>query len=85
MYHSRHPKQTFVEYASLVYEPGATKLLFFLQQWPQKGAVSVTECKMLSANPQKNDASNYGINLKKIIQRSSHNNFSDVACWEMNP
>ncbi len=24
---------------------------FFLQQWPQKGAVSVTECKMWSANP----------------------------------
>jgi hypothetical protein len=44
--HSRRPKQTFVKYASLVYEPGATKLSFFLQQRPQKGAVSVTECKM---------------------------------------
>jgi hypothetical protein len=24
------------------------------------------------------------INLKKIIQKSSHNNFSDVTCWETN-
>ncbi len=46
LYHSRRPKQMFVKYASLVYEPGATKLSFFLQQWPQKGAVSVTVCKM---------------------------------------
>ncbi len=36
----------FVKYASLVYEPGATKLSFFLQQWPEKGAVSVTEFNM---------------------------------------
>jgi hypothetical protein len=51
LYHSRRPKQTFVKYASLVYEPGATKLSLFLQQWSQEGAVSVTECKMWSANP----------------------------------
>jgi hypothetical protein len=49
LYDSRRPKQMFVKYASLVYEPGATKLSFFLQQWPQKGAVSVTECKLWSA------------------------------------
>jgi hypothetical protein len=36
---------------SLVYEPGATKLSFFLQQWPQEGAFSLTGCKMWSANP----------------------------------
>jgi hypothetical protein len=34
---------------------------------------------------QNSDASNYGINLKKIIQKSSHNNFSDVTYWETNP
>jgi hypothetical protein len=34
---------------------------------------------------KKNDASNYGINLKEIIQQSSHNNFSGVTCWETNP
>jgi hypothetical protein len=51
LYHSRRTKQTFVKYASLVYEPGAMKLSFFLKQWPKKGAVSVTECKMWSANP----------------------------------
>jgi hypothetical protein len=32
----------FVKYASLVFEPGATKLSFFLQQWPQKGAFSLS-------------------------------------------
>jgi hypothetical protein len=26
---SRRPKQTFLKYASLIYEPGATKLSFF--------------------------------------------------------
>jgi uncharacterized protein YqgC (DUF456 family) len=31
---------------SLVYEPGATKLSFFLQQWPQEGAFSLTGCNM---------------------------------------
>jgi hypothetical protein len=35
LYHSRRPKQTFVKYASLVYECGATKLSVFRQQWPQ--------------------------------------------------
>jgi hypothetical protein len=34
---------------------------------------------------KKSDASNYGIILKKMIQQSSHNNFSDVTCWETNP
>ncbi len=27
--HCRRPKQTCVKYSSLIYEPGATKLLFF--------------------------------------------------------
>jgi hypothetical protein len=34
------------------------------------------------SKPIKNDASNYGINLKKITEQSSHNNSSDVTCWE---
>jgi hypothetical protein len=51
LHHSRRPKQTFAKWACLIYEHGAMKLLFFLQQWPQKGAVSVTGCKMWSANP----------------------------------
>jgi hypothetical protein len=42
--HSRRTTQTFVKYASLIYEPGATKLSFFLQQWPQKGAFSLVKC-----------------------------------------
>ncbi len=50
LHHSRRPKQTFVKYASLVYEPEATKLSIFLQQWPQKGGFSLTGCKMWSGN-----------------------------------
>jgi hypothetical protein len=46
LHHSRHPKQTFVKYENLIYEPGATKLLLFLEQWPQKGVFSLTGCKM---------------------------------------
>ncbi len=46
--HSRRPKQT---YASLIYEPGDTKLLFFFNSGPKKGAFSLTGCKMWSANP----------------------------------
>ncbi len=34
--HSRHPKQTFVKYASLIYEPGATKLSLFFNSGPKK-------------------------------------------------
>jgi hypothetical protein len=41
LHHSRRPKQTFVRYASLVYEPGATKLSFFLEKWPKKGVLSL--------------------------------------------
>ncbi len=51
LHHSRRPKQTIVKYASLIYEPGANKLSFFLQQWLQKGAISLIGCKMWLANP----------------------------------
>jgi hypothetical protein len=63
--HCRRPKQTFVKYASLIYEPGATKLLFFLKQRPKKRRFSLTVSEMSSAtaNSWKNDVSNYGINL----------------------
>jgi hypothetical protein len=32
----RRPKQTFVKYASLIFEPGATKLTFFFNSGPKK-------------------------------------------------
>jgi hypothetical protein len=67
---------------------------FFLQQWPQKGIFSLTGCKMWSAKLYKNDVSNYGINLKKVIQRSPitilpmmflagefHDDIEAVLCW----
>jgi hypothetical protein len=67
LHHFRHPKQTFVKYASFIYEPGATsKLSFFLQQWPQKGTFSLV-IKCDQQTHKINDVSNYGINLKKII------------------
>ncbi len=34
--HSRCPKQTFAKWACLIYEPGATKLLFFFNSCPKK-------------------------------------------------
>ncbi len=34
--HSRRPKQTFLKYASLIFEPGATKLLLFFNSGPKK-------------------------------------------------
>ncbi len=43
---------------------------FFFNSGPKKGAFSLTGCKMWSAKPWKNDISNYGINLKNIIQHS---------------
>jgi hypothetical protein len=51
LHHSRRTKQTFAKWACLIYEPGATKLLLFLQQWPQKVDFSLTGCKMWSENP----------------------------------
>jgi hypothetical protein len=48
--HRRRPNQTFVKYASLIYEAGATKLLFFLKQWPKKKRpFSLTVSEMWSA------------------------------------
>ncbi len=70
LYYSRRPKQTLVKYASLIYELGATKLSFFLQQWPQKAFSLSLDVKCDQQTHQKNDVCNYGTNLKKIIQHS---------------
>jgi hypothetical protein len=35
-----------------------------------------------NSTPIKNDVSNYGINLKKIIYQSPHNNSFHVPWWE---
>ncbi len=51
LHHSRRTKRTFAKWACLIYEPGANKLLFILQQLPQIGAFSITGCNMWSANP----------------------------------
>jgi hypothetical protein len=70
--HCRLPKQTFVKYASLIYEPGATKLLFFLKKWPKNvlSLLLLVKCDQQQQTHKKNDVSNYGINLQKIILNS---------------
>ncbi len=45
----RRSKQTFVKYASKLYDHGATKLLCFLKQWPEKRPFSLTVSEMWSA------------------------------------
>ncbi len=39
--HCRRPKQVFESYASFIYEPGTTDLLYFLKQWPKKNTISL--------------------------------------------
>jgi hypothetical protein len=58
---------------------------FFNNNGPKKALSLSLDVKCDQQTHKKNDASNYGINLKKILQQSSHNNFSDVSCWEINP
>jgi hypothetical protein len=36
----------FLKHASVLYEPGASKLSFYLQQWPKKRPFSLTLCKI---------------------------------------
>ncbi len=50
--------------ASLVYEPGATKLSFFFNSGPKKVLSLSLNVKGDPQTHKKNDASNYGINLK---------------------
>jgi hypothetical protein len=69
--HSRCPKQTFVKYASLIYEPGATKLLFFFNSGTKEELSLSLDVKCDQQTHKKNDVSNYGINLKEIVQQSS--------------
>ncbi len=71
LHHSRRPKQTFVKYASHIYEPGATKLSFFSTVTP-KGAVSLTGCKMWSANPP---------SLPCTIPKGPRNPYLQAAQW----
>ncbi len=70
--HSRRPKQTFVMYARLIYEAGATKLSFFFNSSGPKKELSLSldvKCDQ-QTHIKKKDVSNYGINPKKIIQQS---------------
>ncbi len=58
---------------------------FFFNSGPKKVLSLSLNIKSDQQTNKKNDASNYGIDLKKIIQKRFHNNFSDVTCWETNP
>jgi hypothetical protein len=67
MYHSRRPTQTFEKDASLVYEPGATKLSFFFNSGPKK-LLSLSlnvKCDQQTHKKIMPPNSNHGINLKK--------------------
>jgi hypothetical protein len=48
---------------------------FFLNGRSKKALSLSLNVKCDQQTHEKDDASNYGINLKKIIQQSSHNNF----------
>jgi hypothetical protein len=56
---------------------GPPSSCFFFNSGPKK-ALSLSLDVKCDQQTHKKDASNYGINLEKIIQQSSHNNFSDV-------
>jgi hypothetical protein len=64
---------------------GPPSSCFFFNSGPKKALSLSLNVKYDQQSHKKNDAPNYGINLKKIVQQSSHNNFSDVTCWETNP
>jgi hypothetical protein len=57
---------------------------FFFNSGPKKALFLSLDVECDQQTHKKN-ASNYSINLKKIIQQSSYNNFSDVTWWETNP
>jgi hypothetical protein len=56
-------KQTSAKYVSILYEAGAIKLLFFLQQWPTKRSFSLTGCKMCSATANRTKIVHFSILL----------------------
>jgi hypothetical protein len=56
---------------------GPLSSCFFFNSGTKK-ALSLSLHEKVISKPIKNDASSYGINLKKIIQQSSHKKFSDV-------
>jgi hypothetical protein len=60
---------------------------FFFNSGPKKVlslSLNVKRDQQMS-KPIKNDVSNYGINLRKLIQQISLDNFSEVTSWETNP
>jgi hypothetical protein len=58
---------------------------FFFNSGPKKALSLSLDVKCDQKLIKKIDASNYGINLRKSIQQSSHNNFSDITYWETKP
>jgi hypothetical protein len=54
---------------------GPPSSCFFFNSGPKKALSLSLDVKFDQQTHKKNDASNYGINLKKIILQSSHENF----------
>jgi hypothetical protein len=70
---------------ALLMNLGPPSSRFFFGSRTKKALSLSLDVKCDQQTHKKNYASNYGINLKKIIQQSSHDNFSHVTCWEPNP
>jgi Zn ribbon nucleic-acid-binding protein len=80
----RPNKLTFAKHASVLYEHGAMKISFFLQQWP-KNALSLSHCVKCDQQQQTYKKMMSSI-MASISRKSSnkvpHNNSSHVPCWD---
>jgi hypothetical protein len=75
LHHSRRPKQKFVNYASLIYEPGATKFSIFFNSDPKKVFSLSLDVKCDQQTHKKMMSPN--INIKKIVQQGP------ITIWPM--
>jgi hypothetical protein len=82
--HSRRPKQKFVKYACLVYEPGATKLSLFLQEWTRK-ALSLSLDVKFYQQTYKKWCFQLWHQSQENYPTKSHNNSTNVLCWGISP
>ncbi len=84
LHHSRRPKQTFVKYTSLIYEPGATKLSFFFNSGP-KQAVSFSLDEKCDQQTHKKWCLQLWYQSQENYPTMSHNNSTNALFWEIPP
>ncbi len=85
LHHSRRPKQTFVKYASFIYEPGATKLLFFFNSGPKKALSLSLHVKFDQQTHKKKWCLHLWHQSQENYPTKSHNNSANAPCWGMSP